>query len=59
LSVFVFAQYGNKGLRKSAFCKHATQQVGQFEGDKKSIGGHARAKHPGDDKIADEAEDTR
>ena len=26
--VFVFTKDGNKGLRKSAFCKHPAQQVG-------------------------------
>lgn len=55
--VFVLAQDGHESLREGTLRKHPAQQVGQFEGNEKGIGGQACAKSPGNDKVADKAED--
>ena len=55
----VFGQNRHKRLRKRAFGKNAPQQIGQFEGHKKGIGGHARAKGARNNGVAHKAENAR
>ena len=55
--VLVFAENGDKRLRKSAFCKQAAQQIREFEGDKERISEHSGTEDSGDNEIANEAED--
>jgi len=55
LLVLVFGQYGNESLGKGAFCKQSAQQVGDAEGDEKSVGVGRSAKCAGYQKLADQA----
>ncbi|MNR11421.1 hypothetical protein D3C85_1277190 [compost metagenome] len=59
LLFLVLRQHRHEGLREGALGKNATQQIGQLEGDKEGVGGHAGAENTRDDGIAHEAEHAR
>lgn len=56
--VFVFAKDRHESLGECPFCEQASQQIGQFESDEKSIRRHARAKNTRDQYIANNAKNT-
>ena len=57
--LLVFRQNRHKSLRKRTLGEHAPQQIGQLEGHKKSIRGHARAKCARNNRVAHKAEYAR
>lgn len=52
----VFAKNRYKGLRKSPFGKHASQEIGKLEGHKKYVCSQSGAEGAGDHKVTDKSE---
>ncbi len=53
----VLGEHRNEGGREGALAEQPAEEVGQPEGDEEGVGGHAGAKHPGQDHVPDEAQD--
>ena len=52
----ILREYRNKGDGERALCKEASEEVGNSEGDKKSVRDHSRSEEPGYDHIPNQTQ---